>query len=191
MAQSASIQKMSPRHEAILNFILANPTAKMGEVAAAFQVSPAWLSVVIHSDAFQNQLHRRHEEIFDTAVVAPVKTKLNAAVDLTLDRYLEKVTTFDSDQIIDASNKMLGRLGFGTSGGKGGTVINANNVQINNGHVQRDVLEEARSRIGAVSDQERDQVGSPDTQAALPSPSPEEGLEEERLALRTEGEYEI
>ena len=68
MAKSVQIQKMSARHEAILQFMIANPTMKMSKVAAHFGVTGAWLSTIIWSDAFQNQLARRHDELFDVAV---------------------------------------------------------------------------------------------------------------------------
>lgn len=150
------IKQMSSRHEQILNYILLNPTKTYGEVAGHFGVTPAWLSVIIHSDAFQRRLSERQDEIFDAGVLQPISDKLSAAADLTIDKYLEKVPTFTADQLISSTDKLLGKLGFGskTSVQPGGTIINGNVYQqVNNGHVPKEVIAEARNKIGNSSNQ--------------------------------------
>lgn len=178
MAESASIQKVSPRHEAILNYILANPTEKLGNVAGKFGVTPAWLSTIIHSEAFQDQLKRRQDELFDSAILQDLGGKLTAAAHMSIDAYLEKVPTMDTDQVIAGADKILGRLGYG-SGGRGGTVIEGD-VNIQTNHVAPDVMEKARERIGSHS------VGEADSAAALPHKEPAKGAIVEGMAVRTE-----
>ena len=78
MSASASIQKVSHKHEAILNFLLANPTLQMGEVAVHFGVSFPWLSTIVHSHAFQDQLKRRQDQVFESAILGTVEEKLGA-----------------------------------------------------------------------------------------------------------------
>lgn len=183
VAESAQIQKMSPKHEAILNFILMNPTAKYSEVAGHFNVTPAWLSTIVHSHAFQDQLRRRQDEFFDAAVVKDLGEKVQAAAHMTLDEYMEKVPTLSPDQLISSSDKLLGRLGFGTKS-NGKTVINGNvtqNNNVQNNHVSREVLEEARSRIGEIK------VGETDSLPAVSDPEAEEGIEIEGVVVRAEG----
>jgi hypothetical protein len=178
------IQKMSSRHQAILNFILANPTCKYSEVAAEFGVTQAWLSTIIHSHAFQDQLRRRHDELFDAAVVQPLGDKLHAAAHMTLDEYMEKVPNLSADQLISSTDKLLGKLGFGTKQ-NGATVIHGDviqNNQVNSAHVSPEVLAEARERIGT------NQVGAADRQPSLPDPNPAPGTEIEGMAIREEGE---
>lgn len=178
MAESAQIQKMSHKHEAILNYILANPTEPMGNVAGYFGVTFSWLSTIVHSHAFQDQLSRRKDEMFDSHILQGVGDKLTAAANVTLEAYLEKVPTLTPDQLISASDKILNRLGYGSKGAAG-TTINGNVVQnIQNNHVSKDVLEEARSRIGQT------QVGQDDSPAALPSAPAKEGVEVEGVAVR-------
>lgn len=151
------IKQMSSRHEQILNYILLNPTKTYGEVAGHFGVTPAWLSVIIHSDAFQRRLSERQDEIFDCGVLQPISDKLSAAADLTIDKYLEKVPTFTADQLISSTDKLLGKLGFGSKPNgvpSGATVINGNVYnQVNNHHVPKEIVAEARSKIGNTSNQ--------------------------------------
>lgn len=181
MAQSANIQKMSPKHEAILNWILANPTCKYSEVAGHFQVSQPWLSTIIHSHAFQDQLKRRHDELFDVAVVQELGTKLNAAAHMTIDEYMEKVPTMSTDQLISGGDKILNRLGFGTK--QNGTVIHGDVTQTNIvNRVSPEILAEARDRIGT------HKVGTSDCPTALPHPEAHKGTEIEGVVVRDEGE---
>lgn len=180
MAKSAQIAKMSSRHEAILNHIIANPTQTYGEVAATFSVTPSWLSVVVNSQAFRNQLKRRHDELFDSAIAAPIGEKLEAAVDLTLEKYLEKIPSMTTDQVINASDKMLNKLGYGSKNTQ--TVVNGNVVQnVQHNHVSSDIIEKAREKIGQIK------MGQSDHQAALLDQTSDEGTEVERTEIREEG----
>lgn len=181
MAQSAQIQKMSHKHEDILNFLLNNPLEKMGNVAAHFGVTFSWLSTIVHSHAFQNQLRKRQDMVFDSAVLAPIEDKLGAAAQVTLDAYLEKVPMLTADQLISANDKLLNRLGYGTK--SNGTHVQINgNVQVN--HVDKAILEEARNRIGS------NKVGASNSLSPVQDDDPEKGIEIEGVVIRTEGELQ-
>ena len=183
MAESASIQKMSHKHEEILNFLLANPLLKMGDVAAHFNVTFPWLSTIVHSHAFQDQLQRRQDQVFDSAVLAPIEGKLSAAAQVTLDAYLEKVPTLTADQLISSSDKLLKNLGYGSNGRGGGDTVN--NTQINIGQVDPNVLKEARDRIGT------SQVGAPDSQPALQDHRTNGAAEIEGVVVREESKLRV
>lgn len=147
MAESAQIQRVSVKHDAIMNFILVNPTVPMGIVAAHFKVSPAWLSVVVHSDAFQAQLRRKQETIFN-AHVLPLGEKLLGLAHLAVDKvgaHLEK--TDDPDYVHEVATTLLDRVGFHPKQAAslaGATV----NVQNNVYQVDKATLEAARAAIG-------------------------------------------
>lgn len=176
MAKSAQIQKMSTRHEAILNFILANPTMSYGQVAAEFGVTPSWLSTIIHSHAFQEQLAARQDELFDVAVVQPIGNKLEAAVSMGLDKYIEKIPTMTTDQVMSGTDRLLGRLGYGTK--SGGAAAEGDQHQHLHLHVDQETLKEAQNRIGT------NKVGETNSQAALPSAPAQQGIEIEGVAVR-------
>ena len=179
MSTSASIQKVSHKHEAILNFLLDNPTLRIGEVAAHFNVTFPWMSTIIHSHAFQNQLKRRQDQIFDCAILGTVEEKLGAAAQVTMDAYLEKVPTFTADQLISAQDKLLGRLGYG-SNGHGPSIGTQINVQVN--HVSKEILEEARNRIGA------NKVGASNSIPAIQDQRTNGAAEIEGVVIRGESE---
>ena len=158
-----------------MNFLLANPTLQMGEVAAHFGVSFPWLSTIVHSHAFQDQLKRRQDQVFESAILGTVEEKLGAAAQVTMDAYLEKVPTFTADQLISAQDKLLGRLGYGSSG-KGTQIGTQINVQVN--HVSKEILEEARNRIGA------NKVGAPNSIPAIQDQRSNGATETEGVVIR-------
>lgn len=147
MAESAFIQKVSIKHDMILDYLIANPTLKRTEVAAHFQVTSAWLSTIIHSCAFQELLKQRQNEVFSVAVLQPIRDKLMGAANMAADRLME-VLPFESDPktlntILDTT---LSNLGFGQK--TVGTPVNQqNNFTIN---VTKDELASARALIGRV-----------------------------------------
>lgn len=180
MAESASIKKVSNRHEAILQFIIANPTVQYGQVAAKFGVSVSWLSIIINSHAFKEQLASRQDELYDATVVAPLGEKLTAAADATLEKYMDHIPNLTADQAINAGDKLFARLGYGSNKGSGAG--DTTNVQVNNYHVNPEILAKAREKIGAT------QVGAADTKAALPDKTSQQGIEIEGVAVREESQ---
>jgi hypothetical protein len=106
------IQKVSNKHEAILQHMLANPGQKLGEVAAAFNVSQPWLSCIIHSDAFQRRLRERQDETFHHTVL-PIRDKMNIVAHKMLDKLIEAPSeAIDVDTALETAEAMLDRLGF-------------------------------------------------------------------------------
>lgn len=138
--QMPGIKRVGIKHEAIMNFLLANPRVKMKEVAQHFQVTQPWLSSVVHSDAFQRMLREKQECFFDTSVL-PAMDKVNSAAEMALDRMLELIPLEDDLAKLNAvADKALNRLGYGTN-----TTAPSVNVEV---HVGREMLEKARSLIG-------------------------------------------
>lgn len=146
------IQKLSIKHEAIMNYMLANPGIAKGDVAREFGISQAWLSIIIYSDAFQSQLREKQKEMFDETVIATVRDKITAVAHQGLEKMLDQVSGSEAishRDLRDTTSMALNALGFGTSPGakapqSPGTV---NNVQIN---VDVGTLKDARALIGAI-----------------------------------------
>lgn len=144
---SPGIQKVSIKHEEIMNFMLANPTRKLQDVARHFGITPGWLSCVIHSEAFQARLAERKDAIFNETVL-PLKEKMMVVAHQALDTLVERVPLMSDKDLNNLADQTLEKLGFGSKGshaatqpGTPGTV----NVTFN----LRNELEEARSLIGA------------------------------------------
>lgn len=109
------IKVVSIKHEAIMDFMLANPGVKLGIVAGHFDVTQAWLSIIIHSDAFQAQLSDKQRELFGATLV-PLREKVlglgHVAVE-KLGEALENASPVsDKAFIADTANSVLKNLGF-------------------------------------------------------------------------------
>lgn len=138
------IQKLRITHEMILNWLLLNPEKSQGECAKLFGVTEAWLSVIINSDCFQERLaQKRH--LMDRRVTDVIEAKMRGVVDAGLDR-LDKIVPVSTDPefILNTTDKLLGRLGYGPKSASPGFSVN---VQNNTYTVPREVLEASRKLI--------------------------------------------
>ena len=169
--------------------MLMNPTLKMSQIAAHFCVTPSWLSTIVHSDAFQDQLARRGDEMFEVGVVQELGSKITGAAHMAIEEYIDKIPTLTSDQLINSTDKLLGRLGYGSSGGMGGINIgDGATVQINGNQVAPDIVARAREKIGAKVNG-KNEVGSGDSQSALQNDEQAEVfIEAQGTSLREESE---
>lgn len=143
MADSAQIKTISNKHNAIMDFMLANPHLKMKHIAAKFKVGQTHLSLIVHSDCFQAKLREKQDAIFNT-FVCPMGERLEAISHVALDRLEEKVETSDDPRfLLDATNSVLKSLGY--TGQTGGAVnVQAENVLM----VSTNVLNQARENFG-------------------------------------------
>jgi hypothetical protein len=149
MAESVQIQTLTPRHDAIITFLVANPAMKKGDVARRFGVSPAWLSTVINSDVFQAKLRERQDEFFSAATES-TREKLSRLANETLDKLIEKVEVeTETSEIRAMATLALDRLGYNAFGGPGQALAGAGGNVQNNFFigVERDTLARARERI--------------------------------------------
>jgi len=187
----AGIKEVSHRHEALLNFILANPMVRMQDVAAAFGYSAAWCSLVIHSDAFQKLLREKQEMFFDVSIM-PAMDKVSTAADMALDKIIELIPReTDIGKLNSVADKALNRLGYssGVEGNGGGT-----NVQVNVTLAQD--LARARDLIGrvevrnALPGHAASAVGEVDLRASLPAGDSLDSQAEGRDQVREENSGE-
>jgi hypothetical protein len=141
-----SIDKLSNRHTAIINFIVGNPQVKLGTVAMEFGMTQAWLSCVIHSSAFKSALAAAQVQVFEE-VTLPLREKLEGVSH----RAVEKLgVCVDNSQdpkfILDAADKTLKALGFAPT--RGPEVVAP--IQQNNFFtVDKGTLEKAREGMQA------------------------------------------
>lgn len=129
MSRAVQIQTISHKHQAIADWLIANPEKTQGECAAAFGITQAWLSIVINSDIFQDYLQQRYAEVA-TPVVFSLREKLLGVAH----RAVEKLgTAVDNSQdpefILAAADRALHRLGYAPA--KGPTVAVQNNIAVN------------------------------------------------------------
>lgn len=109
------IAKVSIKHDAILDYLLVHPAEKLGDVAAYFGMSQAWLSVVIHSDAFQVKLAEKSDECFHSSIL-PLREQLMGVAQVgvaKLGEVLENASVVTDKQfIVDTTDSVLKNLGY-------------------------------------------------------------------------------
>lgn len=115
-----TIAKVSPRHEQIINWLIANPHRPNRDCAAFFGVTQAWLSTIKRSDAFQARLNQRLNEMAEdtrSEYLAQLNIglmhKLQTAAEMAVDRLTERLeNATDPEFLLDCTDKLLHRSGF-------------------------------------------------------------------------------
>ena len=127
------IAQMRISHELILNWLVLNPEKTQGECATYFGITEAWLSVVINSDVFQARWAQRKHFIADQTDKLMI-AKARGVVDKGLDR-LETLVENSQDPafILQTTDKMMGRLGFGHKPVGPTVTVTQNNLTVDAG----------------------------------------------------------
>lgn len=154
-AKKPEIQKVGIKHDAIMDFMLTNPTLTQQQVAAYFGVTQSWLSIIIHSDTFQAQLSDKKAEMF-AATVIPLRQKVVGVAHMGVEKLAECLENAspatDKDFIVNTTQGLLKNLDFGTgASGK----ASPGNVQTTIYNVGRDSLEQARNVMRALHTPEK------------------------------------
>lgn len=159
------VMRLSNRHEAILEFMVANPTVRLGDVAAEFDVTQAWLSCIVHSDAFQEALRKKRDEVFLPAALT-LQEKLTGMAHLVLDKLGEEIDNgkVSAPLLLETGNSVLDRLGYGTKAPGGGPAAQTNVFY----GVPANVMHEARETFGRrIPDAESASAIQPDAAPSL------------------------
>ena len=125
------LQRVSYSHEAMIDVIIAEPTISQVQLAARFQRSQSWISIVMGSDAFQAALAKRRDDLTDPFLVATIEERFRGLAQQSLQviaENLEKTRNIDvAFKALDISSKALG---FGARSNNGQTVQNNFVVQL-------------------------------------------------------------
>lgn len=109
------IKRVSVKHDAILDYMLVNPGMKLSKVARHFDVSQAWLSVIIHSDAFQAKLAEKDGLQYETIVI-PLREQVMGVAQVGVEKLgecLENASASSDKQFIaDTTDSLLKNLGY-------------------------------------------------------------------------------
>lgn len=144
----AEIRRVSIKHDAIMDYLLTNPGAPLSEVAGHFGLTQAWLSTVIHSDAFQAVLKEKREMVFQGTVM-PLREKIVGVAHLGVEKLGEALenasAVSDKEFIADTTDSILKNLGFSP---KSAPPSLQQNVQNNNFFtVDKETLADARKKM--------------------------------------------
>jgi len=108
-------KKLRIKHDAILDFMIANPAVRQADVAEHFGVTQAWLSCIVNSDAFQAKLKERQDEVFEKNVL-PVHQRVLGLAGLAVEKMEEALEVVDpvADRkyVLDATELALKAAGL-------------------------------------------------------------------------------
>lgn len=144
----AELARLSHTHEMLLCWLLVNPDKSLRECADHFGYTQSWLSSIIHSDLFQAELASRQQGIA-AKVADSIPEKLRRAGDIAIEKLTSALEgTEDPEFILDATDKILHRMGYAPQssrnpGGPPGHVNQQNNFFLSAGDIA-----EARALIG-------------------------------------------
>jgi len=149
MAQSVRIADLRPKHHAIIDRLLIEPTIKMEHLAQEIGVSRTWLSIVMRSDVFVEEYTKRRMAQNSHLSRAIVEKQLKVAL-----KALDKIELIlDDDEVedrlvLDTATQTIRSLGFGPSAGSA-PKITENEVTERETirQVAPGVVERARERI--------------------------------------------
>lgn len=147
-----AVIKLSHRHRAIMEHMIANPEASNAEVARAFGVTEPWLSSLIHSELFQLELRYLQDVAFSELTVS-IKDRINNLAHESLKRLQQRLelNVVTNDTLVDVAELALKSLGFGAPKTQApGPLAPVFNQQINNfgsAPIDAKLLADARDRM--------------------------------------------
>lgn len=119
------IQSVRWWHEAIIEWMLQNPDKPQRELAIAFGRSEAWISTIIHSDAFQAVYRERRDAHFaraSTSVVQKAEALAHVALDALTDKISANPQAQTPKELRETSEMCMKALGFTARADKGAMI---------------------------------------------------------------------
>lgn len=146
LALSAQVKNVNPWHEKLAAWMLVHAGSPGWNRRAAenFGVSSAWISTVVHSDAFQDYYQRLRQETTVPAVFSARERllgTLDQAIDLVQDKLEKDGSTLTLSNLLDTVDVLAKRTGHGE--GKSSSVEISNQVLL----VTKEELQESRARM--------------------------------------------
>lgn len=83
--------QMKYHHAAMVDALVVNPQLTGNELAKMFGRTPAWISIVRNSDAFQALLARRTDELVDPLIKEEIEARFRTITQKSLERLQEKL----------------------------------------------------------------------------------------------------
>lgn len=169
------IKKVNWWHEAIIDWMLENPDKKLSACAEYFDKSVSWISVIIHSAAFEDILTQRkmmHAHMVSLTLTEKLEGVAHTSVDL-LEEQLAKAVEEETMSIgcaRDTTEMAFKMLGYNPRNA-GMKIQMGAGSQVNVGQATPEALARAR---GALENQQKGlllEKQDAEPVAALPSPT--------------------
>lgn len=97
------LQKIGITHDAIIDFVIAQPQATYREIAGAFQYTPEGIGIICRSDAFKARLEVRKTDLVDPIIKQSVEERLTGLAHASIDILQRKLATSDDPKLALAS----------------------------------------------------------------------------------------
>lgn len=120
VSTGAVIEKLTYTHKAMIDLIVANPMISQGDLAKHFGFTPGWISRIIRSDSFREQMALRTQELVDPVVLQSIEQRFEALVMQSLDilsEKLERTAMPSADLALKAAELGSRALGYGARTG--------------------------------------------------------------------------
>ena len=174
---------LSNTHNSIADWLIANPgKGQMGKCAAVFEISRAWLSTLIHQDAFQAMLKHKQGKAFEEVVI-PLHEKIAGVAHASIEKLGEIVETTQDERLVrEIARDTMGSLGYGPSTRPPAVLVD--NSTHNTLNVDSSALAEARERrsqkygVPAIESSSESVEPSPEAQTPQLSHNQEPGMGE-------------
>ena len=135
-------------HEAIVDLMLQHPNWDQNTIARYLNLTPVWLSRVIHTDAFRDYYNRRRDEHNSNVSESVIDNMQELAIG-AIKLMKSKIENENGEEVsprivletIAVASKALGYGGHSNQG--------APTVQVNINHVDSSLLARARDRLRA------------------------------------------
>lgn len=149
MAESAKIQDLNFSHHAVIDWLLANPEKDYKDCALAFNYTQAWLSTIVHSDAFKLEFARRRSLVSEriTDQLAGLSHKAIAKLDTFVENLDVLAEGSDVRLLLEIGDRALHRQGYAPA--NKGASINLNTLIVN-APVDKQLLSDARQQMKLV-----------------------------------------
>lgn len=163
------LTRLSVTHNAIADWLIANPgKGQLQECATVFEITPSWLSTLIHSDAFRAMLLIKQGEVFEEVVI-PLREKISGVAHRSVEKLGEILESTNDHRLVKEIGKdMLNSLGYGANAK---AAVHTGDVH-NHLTVSPDNLEAARARRSQHYRSELESPAESET-PALEAPAPE------------------
>lgn len=103
--------RIAMNHDAIIDFLIAQPTATYKEIAAVFNYTEVGIGIIVRSDSFQARYHKRKGDMVDPIVMAKIEDRLTGLAMMSAKILEEKLIANPSD-----ANLALKTLDLATRG---------------------------------------------------------------------------
>lgn len=125
--ESQQITRITWSKEIMIDYMLTHPGVTQDEIAAVFDRTPTWISIVINSDSFKAALEERRREFADPVIMATIKDKLQAAASKSIEMIVERLhgpIPPKDDFLLETAKLATAALGYGAkSGGDNGPQV--------------------------------------------------------------------